>query len=59
MNASWPILSIVTFLPLVGAVFIFAIRGEEAVVARNARNAALWTSLMTFGLSLFIWFNSA
>ncbi len=56
MTASWPILSLVTFLPLIGAVFILAIRGEDEVVARNARYVALWTSLMTFALSLFLWF---
>ena len=52
----WPLLSLVTFLPLVGAGFILMIRGEEAVVARNARYVALWTSLITFVLSLFVWF---
>ena len=57
MTLGWPILSLVTFLPLVGAIFILAIRGEEEVVARNARFVALWTSLMTFVLSLFIWFD--
>jgi len=51
-----PILSLVTFLPLVGALFILGIRGEAEVVARNARWAALWTSLVTFALSLFLWF---
>ncbi len=54
---TWPLLSLVTFLPLVGALFILVIRGEEAMVARNARYVALWTSLITFFLSLFIWFN--
>ncbi len=53
---NWPLLSLVTFLPLVGALFILAIRGEEEDVARNARYVALWTSLITFVLSLFIWF---
>ena len=38
----FPILSLVTFLPIVGAVFILTIRGEDDVVARNARNVALW-----------------
>ena len=52
----WPILSLITFLPLVGAVFAFYIRGDEATVARNARYVALWTSLMTFVLSLALWF---
>ncbi|MCG8692840.1 MAG: NADH-quinone oxidoreductase subunit M, partial [Minwuiales bacterium] len=53
----WPLLSIVTFLPLVGAIFIFLIRGEEELVARNARNVALWTTVITFAISLLIWIN--
>jgi NADH-quinone oxidoreductase subunit M len=52
----WPLLSLTIFLPLVGAAFILIIRGEAEVVARNARYVALWTSLTTFVLSLFIWF---
>ena len=51
-----PIVSLVTFLPLIGAVFILFVRGEPAVVARNARWGALWTSLITFVASLFLWF---
>ncbi len=51
-----PLLSLVTFLPLVGAAFIITVRGEPDVVARNARNVALLTSLTTFVLSLGIWF---
>ncbi|KAA2212739.1 NADH-quinone oxidoreductase subunit M [Teichococcus oryzae] len=57
MNAAgFPLLSLLTFLPLVGAGIILFIRGEEAVVASNARWTALWTSLITFGLSLILWF---
>jgi NADH-quinone oxidoreductase subunit M len=52
----WPILSLVTFLPLAGAVFILAVNGDEASVARNARWAALWTSLAVFVVSLPLWF---
>ncbi|HLS69189.1 MAG TPA: NADH-quinone oxidoreductase subunit M [Kiloniellales bacterium] len=54
--STWPLLSLVTFLPLVGALFILTARGEEAVVAQGARYVALWTSMVTFVLSLFIWF---
>ena len=50
-----PILSLVTFLPLIGALAILMIKGEKQVVARNARATALWTSLITFGLSLMLW----
>lgn len=51
------ILSLVTFLPLLGAVGILLIRGDEAVVARNSRFMALWASLVTFAVSLWIWFD--
>jgi len=53
----WPLLSIVTFLPLLGALFVLSIRGEAAVVARNARNVALLTSVATFLVSLLLWVN--
>ena len=53
----WPILSTITFLPLIGAVGILLINGDPASVARNSRYAALWTSLITFIISLFIWFD--
>ena len=55
--SNFPILSVITFLPLVGTAFILTIQGEAEIVARNARSAALWTSLATFLLSLFIWVN--
>ena len=56
MNAAgFPVLSSVTWLPLVGCAFIMSLRGEEAVVASNARHAALWTSLIVFALSLVLW----
>ncbi|HCP01462.1 MAG: NADH-quinone oxidoreductase subunit M [Alphaproteobacteria bacterium] len=54
---SFPILSLVTFLPLVGVLFIMAARGTEEQVARNARLGALWTSLATFMISLLLWIN--
>ena len=53
----WPILSLVTFLPTVGAAFIMLIRGDVDTVAQNARATALWTSLITFVVSLLLWFD--
>jgi NADH-quinone oxidoreductase subunit M len=53
--SDWPLLSLVIFLPLAGAGFILLIRGEPHVVAQNARAVALWTSAITFLLSLLIW----
>jgi NADH-quinone oxidoreductase subunit M len=51
----WPLLSLVTFLPLVGVAFIMLARGDDAIVARNARNIALTTSLVVFVLSCVLW----
>ncbi len=51
----WPILSTVTFLPLVGVVLLLLMNGET----ENGRKNVLWISLITtvftFILSLFIW----
>jgi NADH-quinone oxidoreductase subunit M len=52
---NWHLLSLTTFLPLVGAVLILAIRGDDgAVTARNARNVALLTSVVTFIVSILV-----
>ncbi|MFK8034602.1 MAG: NADH-quinone oxidoreductase subunit M [Hyphomicrobiales bacterium] len=53
--SSWPILSTVTFLPLVGALLILLVRGDDDIARRNIRNVALWTTVVTFVVSLFIW----
>src|SRR5580692_1994093 len=50
---SWPILSVVTFLPLAGALFI-ALLNEDEAGDRNARWTALWTTLITFAISLIL-----
>ncbi len=53
--AGFPILSLITFLPLLGCGFIMSVRGAPEVVASNARWAALWTSLVVFVISLVLW----
>src|SRR5215204_3354322 len=50
----WPILSVTTFLPLVGALLIMLIRSEGEVENRNARWIALWFTLGTFAISLIL-----
>ncbi len=56
--ASWPLLSFTTFLPLAGvALILLFCRGNAPDVVRNVRYVALWTTLITFVLSLFIWIN--
>jgi NADH-quinone oxidoreductase subunit M len=56
MNAAgFPILSLITWLPLVGCIVIMSVRGDEATIASNARWTALWTSLIVLALSLVLW----
>ena len=56
MNAAgFPVLSLVTFLPLLGVLILMTLRGESEAVAQNARWTALWTSLLTFLISLVLW----
>ena len=53
---SWPVLSVTIFLPIVGALFLMTLRGEDEAVQRNARWIALWTTLITFAVSLvMVW----
>ena len=51
---TWPILSVLTFLPLVGALVIYISRGDDEAAKRNSRWIALWTTLVTFGVSLIL-----
>jgi NADH-quinone oxidoreductase subunit M len=50
---SWPILTVITFLPIAGAIFIMTL-GDDPAGARNARWTALWTTLITFAISLLL-----
>jgi NADH-quinone oxidoreductase subunit M len=53
--ANWPILSVITFLPLVGVLFIVLLRDDESAV-RNARWGAFWITVVTFLVSLqLVW----
>ena len=52
----WPLLSLVTFLPLVGAALILIARGEDAAWSRATRpSSPLWTSVIVFALSVVLW----
>ena len=53
--AGFPVLSLITWLPLVGCLIIMLVRGDEQTVASNARWTALWTSLLVLVLSLVLW----
>ena len=52
---TWPILSVVTFLPGIGALLVyFLARGSDEAANRNARWIALWTTLITLAVSLIL-----
>ena len=55
--SGWPILSLTTFLPLIGALFILVTRGDDATAVRQMRWTALFTTLITFGVSLILLIN--
>jgi len=57
MTNDWPVLSIVTFLPLAGCFFIMLTRGEDEAVGKSSQYIALWTTIPTLIISLFIWVN--
>lgn len=57
MLASLPLLSIITFLPLLGAIFILLIKGEREIIEQNAKVVALWTTFLTFIASLVMIIN--
>jgi len=51
---TWPILSVVTFLPMFGALLIYISRGDDEAARRNSRWIALWTTVITLVVSLIL-----
>jgi NADH-quinone oxidoreductase subunit M len=52
---SWPILFVVTFLPTLGAALVYVMaRGGDEAADRTACWIALWTTLITFAVSLIL-----
>src|SRR5260370_12288909 len=52
---TWPILSVVTFLPTVGAILVYVLaRGDDEAAAQNARWIALWATIVTFAVSIIL-----
>ena len=51
----WPILSTITFLPLVGVALLLFIGDESEAARKNIRWISLFTTIATFLVSVFIW----
>ena len=54
---NFPILSSITFLPLIGAFFIFLTRSEKNQSDKNPIYLSLFTSFTNFFLALFLWYS--
>lgn len=57
----WPLLSVVTFLPAIGAAIILFMSAGDELSRRNIRHVALFVTSLNFVLSLglWIWFDPA
>lgn len=53
---NWPVLSLLTFLPTLGALLLLLLRGTPEQVARNSRVVALTVTAIVFALSLKVLF---
>ena len=54
---NFPILSVLIFIPLVGALFILFTQGTQKNIEKNSLYVAIFTSLVNFFLSIFLWFS--
>ncbi|MCK4944831.1 MAG: NADH-quinone oxidoreductase subunit M [Alphaproteobacteria bacterium] len=51
---TFPVLSLIIFLPLLGALLMFCVRGDEKSVTDNVKSIALVTTLVVFALSVYM-----
>jgi len=54
---NFPILSLIIFIPLIGAIFIFITTGSQKNVEKNSKYIAIFTSLANFFLSILLLFS--
>ena len=54
---NFPILSCITFLPLIGAFFVFLTRSEKNDRNNSAIYISIFTSIVNFIITLFLWYS--
>ena len=52
---NFPILSAIILIPIIGALFIFITTGNEKNVRKKSSYVAIFSSIVNFLLSLFLW----
>ena len=55
LMTDWPLLSVVTFIPLICVLFLLPIKDDTEIGRRNIRQVALLGTTATFIMSLLIW----
>jgi NADH-quinone oxidoreductase subunit M len=55
LMTDWPLLSVVTFIPLICVLFLLPIKDDTEIGRRNIRQVALLGTTATFVMSLLIW----
>ena len=54
---NFPILSAITFIPIVGALFVFLTRSEKDEKNSSAIYISIFTSIVNFFIILFVWYS--
>ena len=54
---NFPILSAIISIPAIGAIFILITQGSEKNIEKNSKYVAIFSSIVNFLLSLFLWFS--
>ena len=54
---NFPILSSITFLPLIGAFFVFLTKSEKGEKNNGAIYTSIFTSFVNFFICIFLWFS--
>tara|TARA_Y100000817_G_scaffold226807_1_gene179628 strand:- start:4074 stop:5570 length:1497 start_codon:yes stop_codon:yes gene_type:complete len=54
---NFPILSSITFIPLIGALFVFFTQGEKSERNNGAIYISIFTSLVNLIITLFLWYS--
>ena len=54
---NFPILSAITFIPIIGALFVFLTRSEKDEKNSGAIYISIFTSIVNFFIILFVWYS--
>ena len=53
----WPLLSTIILIPILGSLTILLINSDDEIGKRNIKIVAMYTSIVNFFASIFLWVN--